>query len=82
MTIYTEVVFSSSGNAHLATRFDQVKETLGSIFDSVKNMNNYSHRDRNVESMGGNAGMQSGRKKRVFSGGRSRVIYENNKFTH
>jgi hypothetical protein len=77
MTIYTEVVFSSAGSGNLIYTFDQVKGILKSIFEGSKNMNNYSYRDKNTQSAGGNAGLHTGRPRRVFSDGRARVYYDN-----
>ena len=71
MTIYTEVMFSSVASARLADVLNQTKETLRSVFDGARNMNDYSYRDRNTQAVGSNAGLISGRPRRVFPEGRS-----------
>jgi len=71
MTIYTEVTFSSVASGRLAGILDQTKSTLRSVFDGARNMNDYSYRDRNVEAIGGNAGLHAGRIRRTFPEGRS-----------
>ena len=57
---------------------------LKSLLDGARNMNNYSYRDRTIQAVGGNAGLYKGRKRRVFSGGRQPVLYDNqtNSFTY
>ena len=80
MTIYTEVVFSDNRSSRFLAAFDQVKDTLKSIFDSSRNMNDFKYRDRTIESVGGNAGIYKNRKRRVFSEGREPVFYNNEKF--
>ena len=81
MTIYTEVIFSNSKDAKLLTVFDQMKETLKSIFEGARNMNDFKYRDRTIESVGGNAGIYRNRRKRVFSEGRVPVVYDNRDFS-
>ena len=89
MTIYIEILFSTVGGNRLVTTFDQTKETLKSIFDGALNINNFSHRDKNAEAVGGNAGLQSGyvqrdsdspavfiRPKKVFPEGRAKVSWK------
>jgi len=80
MTIYTEVVFSDNRSSRFLAAFDQVKDTLKSIFDSSRNMNDFKYRDRTIESVGGNAGIYKNRKRRVFSEGREPVFYNNERF--
>ena len=80
MTIYTEVVFSDNRSSRFLAAFDQVKDTLKSVFDSARNMNDFKYRDRTIESVGGNAGIYKNRKKRVFSEGRAPVVYDNKRF--
>jgi hypothetical protein len=77
ITIYIEVIFSTAGDARLLSVFDQTRSTLKSIFDSILNMNDFSYRDRNIESAGGNAGLHRGRPRRVFTDGRLSVVYNN-----
>ena len=83
MTIYTEVVFSSIDPVRLTSILGQTKDTLKTIFESAKNMNNFSYRDRNTESVGGNPGLHRGTVdgrfvgiRRLFSDGRSKVVYD------
>jgi len=77
ITIYIEVVFSTAGDERLTSVFDQTRSTLKSMFDSIINTNDFSYRDRNTEAAGGNAGLLSGRTRRVFSDGRPKVAYNN-----
>jgi len=84
MTIYTEVIFSSTGGDRMANLFSQTKDTLKTIFESAKNMNNFSYRDKNTESVGGNSGLYRGIRdghfqgiRKMFPEGRSRVSYDN-----
>ena len=73
MTIYTEALFSVADGGKTYNILDPVKDVFRGLFYSVGSIDSYANKNPFLAAR--NIGLIKGLGRRVYSGGRSRVVY-------